>query len=409
VTRLLQLTSRRPPSSDEVAEALAMFQTGQDLGGDAASGVRAVLEMVLQSPDFLYLIEQGEGAPHEGVVALTSHETATRLSYLLTDSMPDAELRAAAAAGPFSDETLAAQARRLLGGAANRRMTRAFMGRVLRYDYEVATDPEQNPTFTPEIAALAREESGRFVEDVVFDGAGTFRALFSEPSTWLNRPLAQFYGIAGVTSEEFQKVDLSGLPRAGILTQSAFLTATSRGGHGNPVLRGVTVLRNVLCVAPPAPPDVPPLLPSPDAPEGGTTRERLEIMTSSPGCHDCHRSINPIGYAFENYGGVGLWRDLENGLPIDASGTLYETDAQGDFNGAVELVQRIAESHDAQACFVGHWLSHAYGREVSPDDACAKADVVAALRDSDGNIVEMLVALAKTDQLRYRLASELAP
>jgi hypothetical protein len=283
------------------------------------------------------------------------------------------------------------------------------MARVLHYGSELISDSEQNPTFTPAIMALTAEESGRFVEDVVFDGAGTFRALFSEQSTWLNRPLAQFYGIAGVTSEEFQKVDLSGLPRAGILTQSAFLSATSPAGRANPVMRGVTVLRNVLCVDPPAPPNVPPSLPIPDAPEGGTTRERLEIMTADPVCNNCHRNINPIGYAFENYDGAGLWRDLDNGLPIDASGTLYETDAQGDFNGAVELAQRIAESEDAQACFVEHWLSQAYGREESPDDACAKADVEAALRDSDGNIVEMLVALAKTDQLRYRLASELEP
>lgn len=409
VTRLLRLTSRRPPGPDELSEALTMFQTGHDLGGDAASGVRAVVELVLQSPDFLYLIERGEGDAKDGVVALTSHETATRLAYLLTDSMPDAELLAAAEQGSFTDASLEEQARRLLGSPANRRLTRAFMERLLRYGSEAIADSTLNPTYSPDIAALAREESGRFVEDVVFDGAGTFRALFSERSTWLNRPLSQFYGVAGITGEEFQKVDLSNLPRAGILTQSAFLNATSSAGRPNPVLRGVTVLRNVLCVEPPAPPSVPPALPDPDVPEGGTSRQRLEAATSDPVCNNCHRNINPIGFAFENYDGVGLWRELDHGLPIDASGTLYETDAQGNFNGAVELVQRIAESQDAHGCFVQHWMNQAYGREESPDDACAQQAVQAAFRESDGNIVEMLVALAKTDQLRYRLASELEP
>jgi hypothetical protein len=284
------------------------------------------------------------------------------------------------------------------------------MSRLLNYDWlsEVPNQPNPNPSYTPEILALTHQESGLFVEDVFFDGAGTFEALWAEPATWVNGPLAAFYGIAGVTGDAFRKVDVRDLGRAGVLTQSTFLTATSRAGRPNPVMRGLKVLRDVLCVAPPPPPpDLAVVLP-PESPTG-TTREKLEAATAEPQCRNCHKDINPLGYAFDHFDALGLWRDTEGGLPIDTTGTLSETDAAGDFDGAVELVGRISSSQDAQACFVGKWMTHAYGRDEAPDDACAREQVEAALRDNGGNLVEMLVALAQTDQLRYRLKSELGP
>jgi hypothetical protein len=343
-----------------------------------------------------------------GAVPLTSYETATRLAYLLTGTMPDRELLAAAEAGPFTDATLEAQARRLLGSVPSRGLLRHFMARLLRYEGLGSPASSSNPTYTPEIAALTLQETGHFVEDVVFDGAGTFRALFSERSTWLNEPLARFYGISGVSGEAFRKVDRTGQSRAGILTQSAFLTATSPSGRANPVMRGLTVLRQVLCVSPPEPPVGVITPPEPDDPSA-TYRTRLERATSEPTCRACHRDVNQLGFAFENYDGVGLWRDLDNGLPIDASGTLSVTDAQGSFVGAVELSKLLAESEDAQACFVSNWLRYSYGRPVEPADDCTLETVQTAFRDSDGKVVEMLVALAKSDHLRYRLASELVP
>jgi hypothetical protein len=382
-----------------------VFATGRELGGGFAGGVRAVLQVVLQGPDFLYLIEQAEGDVVSGVAALGPYETASRLSYFLTGSMPDEELLAAAQAGPFSAEEMETQARRLLGSPGNRLVTRHFFERLLRL--EKITALAEPASYTAEIAQLALEETGKFVEHVTFDGAGTLGALLTEPYSFMNGELAAFYGHPGVAGDAFQLVPLDPAKRAGVLTQSAFLTSTSSGGRTRPVQRGLSVLTKILCLElPPPPPDIAiPLDPPISGPV--TTRQQLELATQSVACQDCHRDIDPIGFAFEHYDAVGLWRDTEDGLPIDSSGTLYETDAPGAFADAIELVQRIARSEDAQSCFGKNWLRYSHGRELAPEDACALEQLEAAARDSGGNVVELLVALAKTDQFRYRLGSEL--
>lgn len=403
--RWLGLSYRRPPSEDDLSEMRQVFATGRELGGGFASGVRAVLEVVLQGPDFLYLIEQAEGDVVSGVAALGSYETAARLSYFLTGSMPDAELLAAAQAGPFSAADAEAQARRLLGSPGSRLVTRHFFERLLRL--ENVTALAEQAKYSEAIAQLALEETGKFVEHVTFDGAGTFGALLTEPYSFMNAELAAFYGQTGVAGDAFQLVPLDPARRAGVLTQSAFLTSTSSGGRTRPVQRGLSVLTKILCLElPPPPPDVATPL-DPTIPGPVTTRQQLELATQSVACQDCHRDIDPIGFAFEHYDAVGLWRDTEGGLPIDSSGTLHETDVPGAFAGAIELVQRIARSEDAQACFGKNWLRYSHGREPAPEDACALEQLDAAARDSGGNVVELLVALAKTDQFRYRMGSEL--
>lgn len=405
--RWLEQTYRRPPSEAELVEMQQVFATGRELGGDFAGGVRAVVEVVLQGPDFLYLIEQGEGDVQDGVVALGPYETAQRLAYFLTGTMPDAELLEAAKSGAFTQADLETHARRLLGTPKNRQVTRDFFERLLRLNGVTGPSGDVTPSYTEEIASLTVEETARFVDHVTYDGSGTVQALLSEPSTFINAKLAEFYGLPGITGDTFQRVELNPAQRAGILTQSAFLTATSPGGHTRPVQRGVAVLTKVLCQElPPPPPDIAVPL-APPAPQGATTREQLEMAVASPACQDCHRDIDPIGFAFENYDAVGLWRELDNGKQIDATGTLHKTDAQGSFANAVDLLQRIAQSDDARACFAKNWLRYGHGRELDERDACALEQLEAALRDSDGNVVELLVALAKTDQFRYRLASEL--
>lgn len=397
---------RRPPNEEDLAEMREVFSTGRALGGDFASGVRAVVEVVLQGPDLLYLIEQGTSEPQGDVVALSSHETAARLAYFLTGHPPDAELLAAAASGSLSEEALEGQARRLLGSPPSRRLARSFMENLLGLDPPGRDEGLQHPNFT---TAFALEETGLFVESVTFDGAGTFEALFSEPTTWVNSALAQFYGLSTIPGAEFERVDLDAGQRAGVLTQAAFLSAHSRVEQTSPVQRAVAVLNRVLCRELPPPPADIDFTPPPELPDDATTRERLLSMTAQAHCQECHRDIDAVALAFENYDPLGRWRDTENGRPIDASGTLAASDAQGRFDNAVQLVRRIAASKDARSCFAGHWMAYAYGRPESPADACARAALEESLEASGGSVVELLVALTKTDQLRYRLASELEP
>jgi Protein of unknown function (DUF1588)/Protein of unknown function (DUF1592)/Protein of unknown function (DUF1595)/Protein of unknown function (DUF1585) len=406
IAEFLARAYRRPVTKEDEDEMRAVFAEGERLGGEFTGGVRAVVEVTLQSPDFLYLIETGNGNGANEAVQLTGYESVARLAYFLTAAPPDDQLRAAAAQGALSAETLEDEARRLLGSPASRELVRHYYAKLLR----LGNAPE-NPElgFTAEIDALSQEETARFVEDVTFDGTGTFRALLTEPSTWVNEPLAKFYGLPGVAGAEFQKVALDPTQRGGLLTQVAFLRTASHNSETSPVYRGLAVLEKLLCYDMPPPPAILPVVAPADVSSKPTTRERLSVATQGPACQGCHRDINPPGFAFEHFDAVGKWRDTEQGVAIDSSGELYRTDAAGKFANAIELLQHVADSGDAKACFVGHWLTQAYRRAADPGDACAVEQVSQAFADSDGNVVELMVALAKSDNFRYRLKSELVP
>ena len=396
---------RRPLTQEDREDMKAVFAEGQRLAGDFEGGVRAVVEVALQSPEFLYLVETS-GDTTERVTERTGSETAARLAYFLTGSPPDAELAAVAAKGVLSADKLEDQARRLLGSPANRELVRHFYDGMFRLRRGTTND---DLGYTTQIAALAQEESSRFAEDVTFDGTGTFRALLTEPSTWVNAPLAQFYGLPGVVGADFQKVALDPSKRGGILTQAAFLRAHAKNVHTSPVHRGLAVARDLLCVEiPPPPPDIGPL-PLPPDPSPATIRERLTAATQAAACRSCHDDFDQPGFAFEHYDAVGKWQDTDNGRPIDSSGVLAKTDAAGVFTDAIALLNRIADSDDAKACFVRHWLAQAYRRPAEPSDACAIEQVSQAFAESDGSLLELMVALAKSDNLRYRLKSELTP
>jgi len=404
--RFLPRVYRRALVAEDRDEMTAVFQTGVKLGGDFASGVRAVIEVALQSPDFMYLLELGQdGAAPAGTRALTGYETAARLAYFLTAAPPDEELFAAAAKGPLTPATIEPQARRLLGSPKSREALRHFYAsRFPIADLGSSVGPE----YPADIAALAQEESGRFLEDVTFDGAGTFRALLTEPSTWVNGPLAKFYGYPKVSGDEFRKIQLDPTQRGGLFTQSAFLHGTSGGSNASAVRRGLSILRNVLCYDPPPPPpniDITLVDPGPDA----TLRMKLEQTTAAPVCQGCHRDINPIGFAFGHYDAYGRWLEVDHGKPIDSSGELYRTDAQGSFQDAIELMKLIAESHDAQKCFVTSWVAAAYRRDATAADACTIDVATQSFAEKDGKLVDLMVTLANWDSFRYRLTSDTAP
>jgi hypothetical protein len=402
--RFLARAYRRAVTDEDIAEMTPVFADGQKLGGDFSSGVRAVVEVVLQSPEFLYLIELGSGSVAGDAVWLTGFESASRLSYFLTAAPPDDALVARASQGLMSADSLEAEARRLLGGAPSRELLRRFYTKYLGLT-SLRDNPEQG--YSALIAQQALEATGRFVEDVTFDGTGTYRALMTEPAAWVNASLAPFYGVTGINGDAFQKVMLDPTQRGGLFTQVAFLANTSRPTGPSPIQRAMIVLRRALCYDPPPPP--PDVAITPPDVVTGTLRERLTQFTADPTCMGCHADLNPIGFAFQNYDGVGKWRDAEPEGPIDASGRLLRTDAQGDFKNAIEMLAHIAESDDGQACFASQWLTQALRRVPVELDACAREQVVEAFKSTDGNLVELMVALAKTDNFRFRLKSELAP
>jgi hypothetical protein len=161
------------------------------------------------------------------------------------------------------------------------------------------------------------------------------------------------------------------------------------------------MLSRVLCVEVQDPP-VGLMIEEPEVVPGLTSRERFAAHRDDAVCNGCHEVLDPIGFGFENYDGVGLWRDMDNGLPIDASGELTSTDAAGPFNGPVELAGRIAQSQDAQHCYVGAWLRFGYGLSESPTEECSQISLEQAFHDSGGDVKQLLMALTQTDTFLYR-------
>jgi hypothetical protein len=400
---------RRPLEPADRTDFEAVFAKGRELTGDFAGGVRAVVEVALQSPEFLYRIELGQPVEPAlpSVARLTPHETAARLSYLLWGSSPDIVLRDAAAAGKLqTKEQIAVEARRMLTDSRARDVVRYFYLQLLNLNYpgvlESLASAANSPPFTPQMPALLLKETSDFIDEVTWQGAGDFQSLLTAPFTFMNAPLAQYYGVSGVTGEAFQKVAVDAR-RGGILTQASVLASGSSLVRHSPVMRGLLILRQFLCLTLPDPPAVvPPLLPP--LPEPSTTRQKFEHHLSDATCRGCHRDIDPLGFAFEHFDRFGLWRDAENGLAIDATGEIYRTDAAGKFDGALGLIARLVQSRDAQNCYVGNWMRFGYGRAATSQDACSVRLLQDAFAESKGNVRELLVSLTQTDAFLYRSA-----
>jgi hypothetical protein len=407
ILEFVERAFRRPLTDWDIERFTSKFDDAAADGGFPL-GVRAVIQITLQSPEFVYRPEFGEAAPErgEGWARPAPYEMASRLSYFLWGSPPDADLLEAARADALrSPDALEAQTRRMLADPRAFKAVGYFYRRLLRLDgatFPAAGLPEY-PTFTPEVAAQLLGETESFVGDVTLVSNGDFRALLTAPYTFVNEPLAAFYGIQGVSGTEFRRVDVESSRRAGLLTHASFLAATALGPFTNPSERGFRIARALLCLdIPPEPPGVA-RIPEP-LPPNTTTRERYAIHTSEVVCAACHALFDPLGFAFEHYDAAGLYREIENGEPIDATGS---TDAAGAFDGALELADRLAGSQDARRCFVRKWFGFAHGRAVDSEDACLLGALDREFVDAGTNLQELLVALVLNDGFLYR--PEVAP
>lgn len=393
---------RRALTDAESTAFFGVYQAGKT-GGAYADGLKAVIQMALQSPQFLYRIEHGVAVPGQTVQRPTSSAMATRLSYLLWGSLPDPGLLDMAAAGQLdTKEQVRAQAELMLKDARAKDVVRYFTDTLYGIGGldGLERDATAFPTYNRSLGPLFRQETERFIEDVVWNGAGDFATLFNASYTFVNGPLATFYGLPNVTGDQFQRVERDASKRLGILTHASVLASTTPGSRNNPVVRGKFIFEDLFCGTVPSPPvglnvKEPPLDPT------LTTRERFAAHRQEEPCKSCHVMLDPIGYGLENFDGVGLWRDTENGKPIDASGAIPNVDVAGAFSGPVELAKKIASSADARNCFADKWAAFAYGRVMSDADACTKQQLEQAFKDSGGNVKAMLLAATQTDAFLY--------
>jgi hypothetical protein len=328
---------------------------------------------------------------------------ATRLSYLLWGSMPDDPLLDKAMAGGLdSKEQVLATAKLMLEDPKAHDVVRYFTSTLYGIAGLDALDrsTELFPTYTRSLGPLFRQETERFIDQVVWEGAGDFATLFNASYTFVNGPLAAFYGLQGVSGDAFQRVERDPTKRLGLLSHASVLASTTPGSRNNPVVRGKFIYEEVFCGHVPSPP-VGLNVKEPPADPTRTTRERFSAHREMEPCKTCHAMLDPIGFGLENFDGVGLWREMENGKPIDASGELPGVDVAGPFNGPAELAKKVASSADARNCFADRWLAFAYGRVLSDGDACTRAQLENAFSESGGNVKALLLAATQTDAFLY--------
>jgi hypothetical protein len=398
---------RRPLAPDERTRYLALFRAASGLveGGDPFTrGVQVVLEAMLQSPKFLYRVETSTRAAG-GLVALSSWEIATRLSYALANTTPDATLLGAAERNELAlPDNVVAHARRLLATAAGRATVRDFHRQWMdteRWKDHLDKDPARYPTVKPTLAPLLEQELERFVEAVTYDRKKGLRSLLTAPFTFANRVTAAVYGVRGTFGDGLQPVDLDPAQRAGILTQVGFLAAHALSDQSSPIHRGVFVQRRLLCTHIPDPQEQVPALPPPSA--GRTTREVVEEHTAADGCRACHHGfINPVGFGLEHYDAIGAHRATDNGKPVDARGTLVQTAKNLPFQNGVELATAVARSAEAGACYARQWWRYVLGREEAAGDRCALGVLGEALADDAYTAVDLLADMTRTKAFLYR-------
>jgi hypothetical protein len=397
---------RRPLTSAEQARYRAIFERGAELvaSGDAfRDGVQLVLEAMLQSPKLLYRIETGDGTSDALGARLSGFEVAARLSFMLAGGTPDAELLAAARDGALSTpEGIAAQARRLVATPAFEERALAFHERWMQLDElgSLAKDTTAFPNFSPELVSSMRSEAVRFVKAVTLEGSGTVSALLSSRFGFVDQRLAALYGLPGSFGSELVRVDHAPeSARLGLFTQAAFLAGHNSSSSGtSPILRGVFLLRRVACSNIPDPPAGAQMQePTTDpATEILTTRDYVTWKTSLPACAGCHHGlINPAGFAFEQFDGLGQWRDNDRGAPIDTSGTLRLATKDLAFRDASELLEALSQEPQVQVCYAKNWLQFAYGRREEQADLRTLGLATQKLQTGSFSIRDLAVALTE--------------
>lgn len=402
---------RRPVLATEEQTLKRVYTSTRAINGFSFyQAIAAVVETVLQSPQFLYRVDQGvKGSLDDpNLLALRPHEVASRLSYFLWATMPDDALLAAADAGELqTPEQIEAQARRMVNDPRAIEGFRNFYRQWLGLDKldNLTKDPVAFPDFSPEVAAYMKEETSRFMDHVIWELDGGLDLLLSLSYTFVNGPLAKLYGYAPAPKDEATWVlaDFGADRRAGLLSQGSWLAWAGHAEQTSPVLRGLFVRNKLLCQElPPPPPDVNVTAPAVDP--NATTRERFSQHSSDPYCASCHVMMDPIGLGLENYDPVGAWRDTENGFVVDSSGVIYNAgDAEGEFSGPGDLGQKLAESATVRNCMVVQLFRYANGRGEDVLDECTLVDLQQQLAENN-SIRELLVQMTLTEAFRRRIA-----
>jgi hypothetical protein len=395
VADLARRAYRRPTQGRDLEPLMGFWESGAATSG-FEGGVRAALEAILASPHFVFRFEQTDGS---GTTRLDDVALASRLSFFLWGAPPDAELVTLADAGELSrNGNLERQVARMLDDPRAAALGTRFAAQWLRLQDldKVHPDALTFPDYDQQLADAMRRETELFFEDLVARD-GSVLELLTADATFVNERLARHYGIDGVVGDEFRRVRLPGDARRGLLGQGSILTMTSHADRTSPVLRGKWVMQVLLGSPPPPPPPDVPELEATAAVEDGrflTVRERLEMHRANPACNSCHRMIDPIGLALENFDVTGVWRIKDHGAPVDPLSTFYDGTPVGSPSALRAALLRYRTAF--VTTFTENLMAYALGRRIEHTDMPSVRAIVRAAAEHDDRLSSFILGVVES-------------
>ncbi len=397
-----EIAWRRELTPEELDRLMAFYIDSRLKGSPYDTAAKQSVRAILCSPHFIYRYQPARNS--EEPYPIAAHGLADRLAAVLWDGIPDEQLLAKARDGSLTDpEVLASEARRMLKDEKADAMGAKFGAEWFQFKNfrdHVDPDPDRFSDYNEEIAYAMEMEATHFFRHMLQNDR-PLTDLYQAPYTFVNADLAEFYGINGVSGDEFQMVELPEQRRGGVLTLGSFLTKTSLPLRTSPVVRGAKIIEKVLGEHMPDPPPVPPLSDDETNAAGLTVVEQLAKHRNDPACIGCHQKIDPLGIALEGFDPVGQWRNtLVDGSPVQTS----DTTADGyELNGLKDLTAYLDTRRDEIfKKFSRMFTAYALGRDIQPSDRVLIDEMVEAIENNDYRFSAAMEVLVKSKQFRYR-------
>ena len=412
ISSLARRAFRGQVTAEDMTTLMAFFRDGAGRPGPDGGfdgGIQASLERILADPGFLFRVERDPAAVAAGAAyKISDLELASRLSFFLWSSIPDDALLDAAARGTLSSPAvLERQVRRMLADGRSSALVDNFAEQwlYLRTLRDITPNPDLYPDFDDNLRVAFEQETKMFVESQL-RGDRSVVDLLTADYTFVNERLARHYGIPNITGERFRRVALTSERRRGLMGQGAILAVTSYPTRTSPVLRGKWLLENILGTPPPPPPPNVPGLP--EKGEGGkavSVRERLERHRKNPVCASCHAQMDPLGFALENFDGIGAWRDkAEGNTAIDSSGRLSDGTSFEGLPGLRAVL--VAERERFVRTVTEKLMSYGLGRGMQPYDMPAIRRIMKASENDEYRWSAIVLGIVKSPAFLMRRAAD---
>ncbi len=394
---------RQPVSGSDMHTLMSFYDSGRRDGGFEA-GIEEGLQRILASPKFVFRVERDPATPGNPVYRISDVELASRLSFFLWSSIPDDELMNAATKGTLSNPTvLEREVRRMLADPKAEALTSNFAGQWLhlRNVTNILPNSDLFPDFDDNLRESFRKETELLFDSIVREDRNVVD-LMTADYTFLNERLARHYGVPDIYGSRFRRVHITDGARRGLLGQGSILATTSHAERTSPVLRGKWVLENILdAPVPPPPPDVPPLKPPAEGEKPKTLREQMTEHRANPACAVCHRIMDPIGFALENFDPVGAWRTEEPGGPIDASGQLADGTK---VNGVVSLREALVKNPEAfVSTMTEKLMTYGLGRGLAYYDMPVVRGIVRDTAQQDYRFSSIVLGIVRSVPFQMRM------